>query len=388
MVITHNAPVPRYGGSPIRVATTVASLAQDFDVHVLCMDTRDALIEPARQYCVSIGVTFHEEVEAFGFTIQHKLRRYLSHILGCVSQRAESWCLPSLPPHLVAMIESADLVWLFRQSPFSFRSVPRHLRGPLVCDVDDIEERVVDLHAEKSRFYRFVRTRKIRFCRRRVLQSATVALLCSDLDVSRFNAPCAVEVLPNTYPVAHHHAVSPTSADPTVLVLGVMGYIPNKVGVQWFLDEVWDTVRAAVPTARFVIAGRDSDEVFTSDPARGVSVRGWFDDAAPLLAEASVVVVPVPYGSGTRVKILEAFSSGLPVVSTSVGAEGLDVEHGSSILLADTAPEFADSVVRVLRDPALAQSLVDAGRTVFRTTYAPDIFAQRVLAIAHAAVQA
>jgi glycosyltransferase involved in cell wall biosynthesis len=130
------------------------------------------------------------------------------------------------------------------------------------------------------------------------------------------------------------------------------------------------------------VAGRASDELFKSDPARGIDVIGRFDDPAPLLADASVVVVPLRHGSGTRLKILEAFAYGLPVVSTAIGAEGLDVVDGETILIADDPNEFADNVVYLFENRERASSLAKAGQELFLSRYSPQVFSATVMNIA------
>ena len=144
-----------------------------------------------------------------------------------------------------------------------------------------------------------------------------------------------------------------------LLHIGTMFYPPNADAVRWFVAEVFDRIRAAVPDARFVVVGArpPADIAALHDPARGIEVRGYVPDIAPLLAEAAATVVPTRAGSGMRVKILEAMAMGLPVVSTTVGAEGIVAVPETHLLIADDAPAFADAAVRLLSDSALRARL-------------------------------
>jgi len=141
-------------------------------------------------------------------------------------------------------------------------------------------------------------------------------------------------------------------------------------------------VRQQVPDARLTIAGRGSDELFSSNPERNVEVTGRLDDPASVLTRASTVVVPLRHGSGTRVKILEAFAYGLPVVSTTIGAEGLDVVDGESILIADDPVDFAENIVSLFENRERASSLARAGQELFLSKYSPQVFSATVLSIA------
>ena len=131
-----------------------------------------------------------------------------------------------------------------------------------------------------------------------------------------------------------------------ILFLGTMHWPPNIDCVLHFHNEILPLVRREIPDVTFTIAGQRPPASITrlaSDPA--VRVTGYVSDARELAAECGVFVVPLRSGSGVRVKILNAMAMGLPVVSTSVGAEGLEAVHGEHILIADTPEDFARAVV-------------------------------------------
>jgi glycosyltransferase involved in cell wall biosynthesis len=137
---------------------------------------------------------------------------------------------------------------------------------------------------------------------------------------------------------------------PLVLFLGSMDWEANIDGVDYFCREVWPAVRAKVPDARFRIVGRNPHARVLKLASESVEVTGTVPSVVEHLHEAAVFVVPLRVGGGTRLKIFEAMAAGKAVVSTTIGAEGLDVRHGENILLADDAESFARDVVRVLRD--------------------------------------
>ena len=147
-----------------------------------------------------------------------------------------------------------------------------------------------------------------------------------------------------------------------ILHLGSMDWTPNQQGVMWLLDHVWPLVREQLAHAELDLAGRHMPEELTSIPEQGVNVLGEVDDAASTYDTACAVVVPLHAGSGMRIKLAEALAAGRPVVTTSKGMEGLDLQHGVHVLVADTAEVMCDALVRVLTDPDLALQLGQAGR--------------------------
>ncbi len=157
---------------------------------------------------------------------------------------------------------------------------------------------------------------------------------------------------------------------PTILHLGTMFWPPNVAGVLWFAREVLPIIHNELPNARFVIVGKSPPPevlALTADPR--IEVTGYVEDPAPYIAAADVFVVPLQVGEGMRVKILDAWSWSLPVVSTPVGAEGILVEPERNILLGAEASEFAAQVARALKDRVLNEALRKAGRAWVEANY-------------------
>jgi glycosyltransferase involved in cell wall biosynthesis len=158
-----------------------------------------------------------------------------------------------------------------------------------------------------------------------------------------------------------------------VLYLGGLLWPPNVEGVLWFARQVWPLVQQQVPHATFTIAGKNPppsiQALATSDfqPSNlnlepKIHVTGYVPDPQPYLENAAVFIVPLFSGSGMRVKIVDAWRWGLPVVSTSIGAEGIQYQDGENILIADDPQSFAGAVIRLLTEPDLNQSLRINGR--------------------------
>jgi glycosyltransferase involved in cell wall biosynthesis len=136
-----------------------------------------------------------------------------------------------------------------------------------------------------------------------------------------------------------------------------MDWEPNVDGVEYFCSEVWPSIKAEVPQARFRIVGRNPHsrvQKWASNSINdSIEVTGRVPSVVEHLHQSAVVIVPLRIGGGTRLKIYEAMATGKAVVSTTVGAEGLDVHHGRDIILADDPGSFAQAVIMLLRDPEL-----------------------------------
>ncbi|MFP5273800.1 glycosyltransferase family 4 protein, partial [Coleofasciculus sp.] len=145
---------------------------------------------------------------------------------------------------------------------------------------------------------------------------------------------------------------------------------PNKLGTEWFLKKVWSLICQQFPNVHLNLVGRFAENIFIRmDKPTNVNCIGEVPSVVPYLKQARVAVVPILHGSGTRFKILEALACGIPVVSTTIGAEGIDVVSGESILLADSANEFARSVVELLKDDVKHRKLSENGLVVLKREY-------------------
>lgn len=170
-------------------------------------------------------------------------------------------------------------------------------------------------------------------------------------------------VVPICVDVDAAQPVSPVPAPYRVTCVGTMYWPPNVEGFLWFWEEIWPKVRARVPQARLTCIGKNPPQrIRALDGHANVDVLGYVEDLAPTLAETAVFVVPLRTAGGMRVKILDAWCRGLPVISTTIGAEGIDIRDGENIRIANSPEAFAGAVVEVLTDRDANARLRVAGR--------------------------
>jgi glycosyltransferase involved in cell wall biosynthesis len=179
-----------------------------------------------------------------------------------------------------------------------------------------------------------------------------------------------VAVVPNTYPRPRRPAGDPSAeCPPVVLLQGSLGYPPNIDAAHWLATTIAPKVRTQIPGLEVRLVGRPATSILKLHSPGVVTVVGEVPSMNTELARASVAVVPIRYGGGTRVKILENFAHRVPVVSTTLGAEGLDVQDGVHLLLADDPDEFAAAIVRLIGDPALRTRIAGEAEKLYLDRY-------------------
>ncbi len=172
-----------------------------------------------------------------------------------------------------------------------------------------------------------------------------------------------------------------TPEEHSLVFTGMMAYVPNHDGITWFLDEVLPLIQAKVPKVKLYVVGKSPPEEITRRASPNVVVTGTVPDVRPYVWRSSVYVVPLRMGGGTRLKVAEALSMKKPMVSTRIGCEGIDLQDGKSVLMADSPRDFADAVVRLLGDAKLRTVLAENGARVAQQKYDWNVIGQSLEAL-------
>jgi polysaccharide biosynthesis protein PslH len=267
----------------------------------------------------------------------------------------------------------ADQLWM---APYSMRS-----SGPALRVLDQhnavfmIPRRMAE-HDRNPLTRAFLRREasKLEAFERRACQAFAQVVWVTDEDQkavgsSQGNHAVRNQVIPIATDTATRPAVKRSGAF-RVTFLGGMHWPPNAEGVSWFAERVWPRVLKAVPSAVLTLIGKGAPKkLCRQGPGSKVEVTGYVADLERYLSETVAFIVPLRSGAGMRVKILDAWCWGLPVISTSVGAEGISTVHAENLLIADDEESFADCLVRVMRERALAQRLSENGRAAVEMLY-------------------
>ena len=407
LFLAHLFPLPLDSGGKIKSYYTLRALASRHEVHVIAFvrsDEEAALIPEMKSICAGVEVVrlergkLRQVLDLAGSLLARKSfiigRDFRAEMLGAVRRAVEEF-----RPDVVHVDHLQMAQYVDSSGPYR-----------VVLDNHNVESMIIRRVAETSdrrpmRLYAGIEWPKlqryeIETCRRCDLvltvseeDKATLQMLNDALtdrgtpfDPST-GSGCRtlrglVECVPIGVDVDHFQPIERTQGSLNMLSIGTMYWPPNVDSMLYFCREILPLVREQIPDCTLTIAGQrpvESIQALGREP--GIAVTGYVDDESKVAKDCGVFIVPLRSGSGVRVKILNALAMGLPVVSTPVGAEGLDVRSGEHLLIADGAAEFAEAVVRVLRDPELADRLGRMGRELVCEKYSWNRVGERLLGL-------
>jgi glycosyltransferase involved in cell wall biosynthesis len=312
--------------------------------------------------------------------VPHRLRSLSSsrdyvgrakHLWSRIPYGVEASRSPEMERQLLQLLDEREVDVILSEQTDLLVNLPARPALPLMVDFHNVDyliyERYLRLEGNPAkRLYAWLESRKSREWERRACEMATVAMACSEHDrtkLQELNPGLPIFVVPNVVDVDEYDPAS--REDPRkILFQGGMDWYPNRDAVEFFVSETFPCIRKQVPNVRFVVAGRNPPEKFRKRLSQtpGVEFTGTVPDMRAQIADAAVCVVPLRVGSGTRLKILEAAAMAKPIVSTHLGAEGLEFLDGEEIMLEDDPSDFAGTVVRLLSAPDQRNLLGRAAR--------------------------
>jgi glycosyltransferase involved in cell wall biosynthesis len=391
LFLSQLVPFPPDAGAKVRSYFVLRYLAQRYLITLLAFsrpDDRPQAIEHLRQYCERvITVPIHR-------TKIRDIWMLAASLLSGESFIIRRDAVPEMTVQIDQLIASnsfdyvhADQLWM-AQYGLHARQVAQEKKPCLILDEHNACFQIYQRLAENETnpFKRWLWARdwpalqrfEVRACAsfdrvitvteedRQILQRLVSS---SAMDGNRTRAGNGFDTIPICVDVDTIQPVTPKSDSLDILHLGTMFWMPNVEGVLWFAREVWPIVRQQFPQATFTVVGKNPPasirELATSSLqglGSGIVVTGYVADPQSYLENAAVFVVPLFSAGGMRVKIVDGWRWGLPIVSTTIGAEGIRYRDRENILIADSPEDFSRAVVRVLSEPDLAQRLRQNGR--------------------------
>jgi glycosyltransferase involved in cell wall biosynthesis len=257
------------------------------------------------------------------------------------------------------LYQDHDLVWFHTVRPPD--ALKAYYWKKSVLDVDDLQSHFYSTFASTTpSFLRTLLDLRMqclwRRREKRFLDRFSILCVCSMPDKNLFENDERVYVVSNGYELTEtsdrRHAVRRRGN--RIGFIGLFDYLPNREGVSWFINEVWPIVKKALPDTKLRLVGKGTDDGSYDMDIDGL---GWIPDVESEMDSWSAMIVPIRHGSGTRIKIAEAFARRCPVVSTHLGAYGYDLKNGREAILADTPSEFAQGCIELMKSSTLRETL-------------------------------
>ena len=371
--ITEESPYPPTSGGKLRDYCLIELLRELFEIELLVFDSIPGTSPPP-------GVILNLIERDKPCILRRALGRLRPYILNGYSQNMEK----AIQQHS----SDSKILWISRLVMAKYLIHANTLGYLTILDEHNIESELLFKGAQEykgwlKRYYLQLalscRKWEATFC-----SLATSVTVTSEEDRKRIQDLASisqVQVIPNAVDCTYYESAPPVSASPSskslnqsILFTGTLDYAPNIEGLRWFTQKVYPLLKeqldGAVPSLTFLVAGaRPSSLLIHELESSGIKVVANPPSMIPLLHSASIVIVPLLSGSGTRLKILEAMSAGKAIVSTSKGAEGLEIEDAKDLLIADTAEDFAEAIVQLWNHTEIRQKLGQNAVSTVRTRY-------------------
>jgi len=374
LLLTQVVPFPPDSGPKIKTYHVLNWLAQQHDVTLVTFVRSEADVAAARQLSPLCRAVHTVPLRRSRAQDARAVLRTLADPRPLVLLRDESSEMRALLRRLVRE-QSFDLVHAdqLNMAPFAFG-----LDGlPVVLDLHNAVWTIVDRLARAARgpkrWLLMLERSRLRRYEGWACRNASGVLAVSEADRAALREVAGdvpIGVVPIAIDVKDRPFMRREVDANALLSVATMFWPPNVDGVCWFGREIYPQVRRDSPdTPFYVIGARPARQVRELAKQQGVVVTGYVEDLAPYHRQTAAFVVPLRSGSGMRVKILEAFATGLPIVSTSIGYEGIDAAPSEHLLVADDPRSFADSVLSLVGDRGLGERLAERGRLLAEQRY-------------------
>jgi len=387
LFVTPYVPYPPSFGGSIRIYNLARELACRNEVSILAFAETDGMGDPKglKPFCREV-ICVPRDVSAkrwrqFASIFSKRSFQITFHYNVCMQKAIED---------TVSRLNIEAIIVEFSQmTGFSF---PKGIA--LILDEHNVEYDLLARMAEKGspvrKLFNRLEVQKFRKEELRAVRDATLTLVTSrrdrellERDVPGLNAA----VVTNGVDVAYFSRPEVPRKPNTAVFVGATHYYPNEDGVLFFLNEVLDRILLEMPDFRFVVVGGNPPPSLTGAVSGNVEVTGFVDDVRPYMWQASVFVVPLRMGGGTRFKVVEALAAETPVVSTRLGSEGIPVTSGKEVMLADEPAAFADAVLAILRDENLSRHLSTNGLAFVKKHFDWSVVGRGLEAAIRSAIQ-
>jgi glycosyltransferase involved in cell wall biosynthesis len=377
-------PSPARFGGQRRMEGLMRGLAERHEVSILSFNSSDAYttesVEATAKYCEKVTTLADLDPRSVSEKRRLQLRSLLSlHSFEHLQVKSRLDFQQKIDEHLATEQYDVVQVEFANMASYRYSRPSRSAKKPPLLVLDehnieyDLQRRTAGSADGMARLvYNSLNWRKLGHEEKGAWQRFDGVVLTSARDeqvLSGVSPRTRTAVVPNGVNVTQFVPSEAATEADTLVFFGANNYFPNHDALLYFIDEILPKVVARRPNVKLRIVGPGVQPAVLAKQSKHVEIVGFVDDLMPYLERASAIIVPLRIGGGTRLKIVEAMAKSKAIVSTRIGAEGIDVTHERDILLGDTPTDFADSIVRVLEDPKLAEGLGRKARELAETRY-------------------
>jgi len=390
LIITDRIPYPVIKGAPLRTYNLLRRIAREHEVWLVAfVETPDEAegVSHMQEFCRGVETANIQQLGALarpGDLFRYALAGKPVELRLMYSEE-----LVSKIRHLASTVDFDIVQMEHSYMAMYLEALPRHMQSKTVLMFLDIifgkfdrTYRIESKLARKLRLWlysRMMRRWEPRYAER-FGRCVTVSKVDRDLLIAA-NPRLQVDVVPNGVDTQVYQPLPQEGTLPALLFVGNMDYVACADAVVYFCREILPRIQQMIGAMEMWIVGTDPRPEVRRLNGNGVHVTGRVEDVRPYYSRSTAFVVPLRAGGGTRLKILEAMALGRPVVSTSIGCEGLDVVDGEHLFIADSPEQFAEKTVRFLTDEALRQRITTKARQLVVTYYDWDVIARTLMQI-------
>jgi sugar transferase (PEP-CTERM/EpsH1 system associated) len=308
-----------------------------------------------------------------------EMRDYGIRVFASEPYGITKYCRPEVRRGLRALLDQQSYDVILCDFIAAAGVIPWNCSTPKVIFTHNVEATIWRRHHEVAtdiiwKTISWLEWRKMEGAERRYLRLADLVLTVSGTDRDAFASfldPEKLTVIPTGVDLDYFQPKPGQEAENSLVFTGSMDWLPNEDAIFYFAEAILPLIKRRFPDVSLQVVGRNPSRKLQAlaGSEKSIELTGWVNDIRPFLVRGAVCIVPLRIGGGTRLKIFEAMAMGKGVVSTSVGAEGLAVQSGENILLADTPNDFAESVISLLTNPKRRQQLGTAARTMVQENY-------------------
>jgi len=347
LAVTNQSPFPVNNGQRVRTSLFLEAMKVSNEIDLVIYDYQD---EPLPDWFNQIYL-FSNKSKGRISDIKAHLSGKSAYVTRFKSKEVET-CISNL-------VKSNNYDRIISLALPGMVNIPEQTDVPIWLDDHNIEYEIYREYGKDSniamKIVASVESKRLQKWELEMIDTAEVVSLCSSEDQqkldSKFHKKC--KIISNSCPDSGTKKQAQFSADnPSIIYSGTMGWKPNVDACIYFLQEIWPHIKSTVPAVTFTIVGKDPSKTLIEEVAkhRDVSCTGFVESTDTYHSSATVSVVPLRMGSGTRIKIIEAAQFGIPVISTSKGAEGLHFKDNEEIFIRDDPEEFAQNVINIITE--------------------------------------